>query len=151
MKKIQLSIIMMMSLVSIGVSQSLINATIGSTSGQFRNGNVSLSFTIGETFVGNQSNGNTKLGNGFWSIVPASYVSSAIAVYTFTGDGNWNLATNWVNNQVPPDSLPSGAEIIINPSGTCILNVPQNISPGAGIRVIQGKKFVVNGDLRIRK
>ena len=71
--------------------------------------------------------------------------------YTFTGNGNWDVATNWSNNTIPPTILPSGSEIIINPiqGGECILNIPQTINSGAKITVISGKNFRVMGNLKI--
>ncbi|HEV8082060.1 MAG TPA: peptidoglycan DD-metalloendopeptidase family protein [Chitinophagaceae bacterium] len=72
--------------------------------------------------------------------------------YTFTGNGNWDIATNWNNNAVPPAVLPAGNEIIINPvaGGECILNSPQTISSTAKITVISGKSFRVLGNLVVQ-
>ena len=69
--------------------------------------------------------------------------------YTFTGSGNWNVATNWSNNKIPPASLPAGAEILIDPqiNGECVLNIPQTILSGGKIVVQDNKKFRVTGDL----
>ncbi|MFT3909338.1 MAG: hypothetical protein QM737_07940 [Ferruginibacter sp.] len=69
--------------------------------------------------------------------------------YTFTGSGNWNVAANWLNNELPPAVLPDCSKIIISPSGTCILNVPQTISPGATIVVTAGSTFIISGNLTI--
>jgi subtilisin-like proprotein convertase family protein len=72
--------------------------------------------------------------------------------YTFTGNGNWNVAANWSNNTIPPSTLPAGGSIVINHSagGQCVLNVSQTISTGAGITVLTGKNLVVNGALTIK-
>jgi hypothetical protein len=72
--------------------------------------------------------------------------------YTFTGNGNWNIASNWSNNTIPPPSLPSGAEIIIDPvaNGQCILNVPQTVLASAKVTVQPNKKFTINGNLTIQ-
>ncbi len=69
--------------------------------------------------------------------------------YTFIGNGNWNVASNWNGNAIPPPSLPPGSDIIIAPAanGSCILNVQQNILPGAKITVQEGKSFVIQGNL----
>jgi len=69
------------------------------------------------------------------------------AVYTFTGSGNWSSASNWLNNNKPPDVLPRGSEIVINPSGTCVLNVSQVLETGARLTLRQGKNFVIEGNL----
>jgi len=69
--------------------------------------------------------------------------------YTFNGNGNWSNAANWSNNLVPPSTLPSCAEIIINPQvgGECRLNVPQTISAGGRITVTNGCNFIISGNL----
>jgi subtilisin-like proprotein convertase family protein len=79
-------------------------------------------------------------------------VISPTKTYTFTGNGNWSLATNWASFLKPPASLPSGSQIIINPTsnGECILNVTQTISQGASIKVLTGKKFRVPGNLIVQ-
>ena len=42
-------------------------------------------------------------------------------------------------------------EIIINPAGNgeCILNVPLRMREGAKLTIVAGKKFTVNGNVRI--
>ncbi|MES2430092.1 MAG: alpha-amylase family glycosyl hydrolase [Bacteroidota bacterium] len=75
--------------------------------------------------------------------------------YIFTGNGNWTTATNWTNNVVPPNPLPYGSEIIINPTNNadeCILNlgVQQVISQGAKITVEKNKKFRLPTNLIIQ-
>ena len=72
--------------------------------------------------------------------------------YTFTGNGNWDVAANWSNNSIPPATLPAGAEIIIDPvaNGECVLNVTQNVSAGAKFNVKTNKKFRVTGDLNLQ-
>lgn len=73
-------------------------------------------------------------------------------IYTFMGSGNWSDPANWQNGSVPPNPLPNGSEVYINPSlnGECILNVPQTISRGANLRVEPGKRFRVNGNLVVQ-
>jgi subtilisin-like proprotein convertase family protein len=72
--------------------------------------------------------------------------------YTFTGNGNWNVAANWSNNAIPPASLPSGSEIIINHTagGQCVLNVAQTIGSGAKLTILTGKNLVVPGTLTVQ-
>ena len=72
--------------------------------------------------------------------------------YTFTGNGDWNISTNWSNNTIPPVLLPPGSEILINPvaGGECDMNGLQTISSGAKITVLSGKKLVDPGYLIIQ-
>jgi hypothetical protein len=78
-------------------------------------------------------------------------VSDGAIQYTFTGDGNWDVASNWRSRALPPSNLPANAEIVIRPAGagTCVLNVPQTIPAGAKITVASDKLFVINGNLTI--
>jgi hypothetical protein len=64
--------------------------------------------------------------------VPGTISIKSEGIYTFTGNGNWNVANNWRNNTLPPSVLPSCYEIIINhqAGGEGILNVPQTITEG---------------------
>jgi hypothetical protein len=70
-------------------------------------------------------------------------------VYTFTGNGNWDVPANWLNGTVPPPTLPAGAQIIINPagSGVCTVNRVQNILAGASIVIKPGKRILLPGNL----
>ena len=77
---------------------------------------------------------------------------NASNVYTFTGaagTGIWNDPINWSNNIIPPPTLPSCSQIIIDPplGLECVLNATQIISPGAKIRVMTNKKFRIPGNL----
>ena len=74
---------------------------------------------------------------------------NASNTYTFTGTGNWNIASNWTNNIIPPSVLPSCSQIFIDPPAgeECILNVTQTVSPGAKITVVTNKKFRIPGEL----
>lgn len=86
------------------------------------------------------------MGRGIWDLNITEPVT-----YTFIGNGNWSVAGNWSNNTIPPAELLYGSEIVINPagSGECVLNVPQTITYGAKLTVINGKKFRVNGNLSL--
>ncbi len=87
------------------------------------------------------------------SSINCGLISTPLATtYTFTGNGNWNVASNWSNNTIPPSSLPSGSSIVINHSagGQCVLNVSQTVSAGGNITVLTGKNLVVNGALTIQ-
>jgi hypothetical protein len=72
-------------------------------------------------------------------------------IFTFTGNGNWNVQSNWKNRAMPPDSLSGNMFIIIDPvlAGECVLNVPQQIGSSMQVIVKAGKKFRINGNLRI--
>jgi len=71
--------------------------------------------------------------------------------YTFNGNGNWNDASNWVDQLVPPTVLERDATITISPSagGECILNVSQTITTGTHLVIPEGIKFKINGNLEI--
>lgn len=71
--------------------------------------------------------------------------------YTFTGNGNWDVASNWAGNAIPPTVLDKEAVITINPApgGECILNVPQTISSGSNLVITSTVKFRVLGNLTI--
>jgi hypothetical protein len=65
-------------------------------------------------------------------------------VYTFKGTGNWSIASNWANNKMPPGTLPSGHEIIINPSsGNSVKDIPVILSAGSKLTVMPGKTLMV--------
>lgn len=76
-------------------------------------------------------------------------VVNAHNVFTFTGAGEWDIPSNWTNNIVPPTTLLSCSEIVVDPliGEECILNVTQIISAGAKITVKNGKKFRIPGNL----
>lgn len=74
-------------------------------------------------------------------------------VYIFTGSGNYNVPANWDNNLVPPGTVLTGDEVIIDPpvGGECILNVPVTVMPGAKFEVRPGKVLRINNGLRVDK
>lgn len=76
---------------------------------------------------------------------------AVLAKYTFTGNGNWNVAANWSNNIIPPSPLPPYSAIVIDPAGECILNVPVTITSGNQLRVAVSKKFIISGNLTIQQ
>ncbi|MEP6676544.1 MAG: hypothetical protein ABJA78_15390 [Ferruginibacter sp.] len=67
--------------------------------------------------------------------------------YSFTGSGNWNNVSNWMNNRVPPASITAGDTILINGAGSCILNIPYKLTAGAKLSVVAGKNFIIQGNL----
>lgn len=74
--------------------------------------------------------------------------STAFAVnllfkYTFIGNGNYTLSSNWQNNRIPPNPVPSGVEVAIdNQPNECILNTP--------IRFLSGSKLIVSQNAKLR-
>ena len=88
---------------------------------------------------------------GLISTLTATIVNDDTAtVYRFTGDGNFDAPGNWEDGKVPPSVLLEGDEIIIDPAGTgtCILNVPLTVKPGAKLTVMANKILVVAGYLK---
>ncbi len=71
--------------------------------------------------------------------------------YTFTGNGNWDDAANWLNSNIPPATLTPGSQIIIDPvaGGECVLNIVYTLSPGAALIVMAGKNLTLSGNLII--
>ena len=68
-----------------------------------------------------------------------------VTSFTFTGSGNWSNPANWSGGLVPPANLPSGNHIVI--TGTCILDVTQNVQSGASITVATGGGLLILGSL----
>lgn len=85
-------------------------------------------------------------GRGLWK----SNLSIDALTYTFTGNGNWDVASNWLNNQVPPNPFTSGNIVIDHAAGgKCTLNINQTISQATNLTVKTGKNLVIQGNLRI--
>jgi hypothetical protein len=78
-------------------------------------------------------------------------VPVASATYIFNGNGNWTDAGNWLNNAMPPATLSTGNQIIIDPApgGECILNISYTLAPGASFVVMAGKQLSLPGNLTI--
>ncbi len=72
-----------------------------------------------------------------------------ITTYTFVGTGNFSDKINWLNGKKPLTTLVAGKTIFINPSGTCTLDVPLTIRPGATLRVMQNRSFIIPGNLKL--
>lgn len=100
-------------------------------------------------FVGNAANGNN---NAFQDYI---YRNTSVAtlkqVYTFTGTGDWNISTNWLNSLVPPNPVSGNAEVNIDPlpGGECVLSGNQHISNTAKLIVKAGKALRITGSLNI--
>lgn len=104
---------------------------------------LELSFdTTGYMYtIGYTNNGHN--GGLFKSTVPVNLPKSS--VFTFTGNGSWDLASNWEYNQKPPYTI-SGAKLIIidpTPTGECVVNAPIQLSDGAKLKVRPNKKLML--------
>lgn len=104
-----------------------------------------------KSFYGTDSTVTATFTNGFSGFAVGNPSLALPTIYTFIGNGLWTLASNWSNNLIPPDNLPAGQQIIINPQldGECILNRAQTISPGATLTVQPGKLFTIQGNLQL--
>ena len=91
------------------------------------------------------------ISNIFFDISNTNFTVTAPlpAVYTFTGNGNWTVASNWSGSIIPPATLPSGEQIIINHTtgGVCSLNVTQIIAAGGILTINSGKNLLIPGAL----
>lgn len=78
-------------------------------------------------------------------------LSFAQTTYTFLGNGNWNIPSNWSNNIIPPVHMNDGSVIYISPStgDSCILYNTQVVSGGSSLIVSPGALFIVLGNLEI--
>ncbi|MCW3090560.1 MAG: hypothetical protein JWP81_1629 [Ferruginibacter sp.] len=81
-----------------------------------------------------------------------SIVSGLVNAYIFMGNGDWNNASNWMNQLAPPTTIAAGSEIIIDPSpcGQCVLNIPYTVSSGAKLTIYSVKNFIVQGNLTLQ-
>lgn len=73
-------------------------------------------------------------------------------IYTFIGNGNWNIAANWANGNIPPAVLPASDQIVIYPfaNGECVLNVNQTVSSAGSLFIVSNKKFRITGNLTVQ-
>ncbi len=71
--------------------------------------------------------------------------------YTFNGNGDWNIESNWLNSNKPPSTLTDGDIIIIDPAGNgeCVLSGEQHIQNNAQLKVNPNKKFRITTSLQI--
>ena len=74
----------------------------------------------------------------------------SIATYTFTGDGNFDVKSNWLGGKMPLSTVVAGKTVIIDPSGVCKMNIPVSIKPGATLRVKENKELIIMGKLDIK-
>ena len=135
-----------------------VNATPPATSGiqvigHYKNGAWTETESTGTgTLLSSAFTANFTSFSPFGAGIKTGFTTFSSTVYTFTGNGNWSNAANWQNNLVPPASLTPGSAIYIDPqvNGSCLLDIPYTVAPGASLTVISGKKFEVNGNLTIQ-
>lgn len=79
------------------------------------------------------------------------WLSEQPVSYTFTGNGNWNVAANWFNGLMPPNTTGPGSTITINhpTGGQCNLNVAYNVTAGTSLTIMPGKRLIVQGALNV--
>ena len=80
-------------------------------------------------------------------------VSDLAVIYRFSGNGDWDVVSNWDYNKMPPVTIATGSEIVIDPvaGGKCVLNIPYKIFSGCKLTVITGKGFEVKDNLTIQR
>lgn len=68
--------------------------------------------------------------------------------FTFIGDGLWSNPANWMSGLIPPNLIPGGFTVTINPSGNgeAIMDVPVTLQQGAILNVQPGKKLKLPGN-----
>ena len=73
--------------------------------------------------------------------------------YTFIGNGNWDTGSNWLAGSMPPATLPSGSQIIVEPQpgGQAILNIQQTVSAGATFTVMANKNLLIPLNLNVQQ
>ena len=158
---------------SILIARPIASFSINSNSSQCHGGNnfifTNLSAVSGGTmtyqwyFGDNTTSTNTNpshtyisVGNYTFKLVATSNngcidsISANVRVlncgtYTFIGNGDWNTASNWLNNLVPPTTIVNNMSVTINPAGAgqCYYIGTIYIQSGGVITVVSGKAFNV--------
>ncbi len=95
--------------------------------------------------IGSFSRVNTTVRNNITKIQAQVYTPT----YTFNGTGNWSDSANWLGGQIPPNPVPAGSVVLVNPStgGSCTFNGSLTISPGATLLIPPNVNFTVNGNI----
>ena len=77
-------------------------------------------------------------------------LSTRLRFYIFNGSGDWDQPQNWLQQRIPPPSLPAGGEILIQSAagGQAVLSRLQVIGPQARLLVLSGKQLLITGSLR---
>ena len=74
---------------------------------------------------------------------------TAVKQFEFTGNGNWSVAANWLNNEIPPSTLESHYKIVIRENTVCTLDVPQHLKANAVLLAMAAAVFTVNNNLTV--
>lgn len=74
---------------------------------------------------------------------------SNTGMYVFTGNGDWSTASNWRNNLIPPNTIPNGMQVSIEPvnGGECAFNGNIIVQTGGILKVQPGKTLKVTGSI----
>lgn len=116
-------------------------------------GSCSLSVTIpGKRYYWRVKGlNNTGQGFGEWSSI-RYFLPQATAVYTFTGNGSYFTASNWLNNSVPPNPVPAGTAVRIQSSNSdeCVVDQPVSFSPGAALQVSSNARLRLAQNVHIQ-
>lgn len=75
--------------------------------------------------------------------------TNEVIQYTFIGNGDWTVATNWSDNAVPPPSSLVNTIITIKPSvgGQCVVNTPISIPKTSKLIIENSKQLRMNSNL----
>lgn len=81
----------------------------------------------------------------------SGFIVRSPLIYTFTGNGDWNLPTNWSGSLVPSNPITSGMEVVIDsPAGTCTYNGDITVQMGGKLTIKTGKRLVVTGKIIVQ-
>lgn len=97
--------------------------------------------------------GLNTIGQGFgeWSNI-WKFTHQSTAVYNFIGNGDYFNSTNWENNNMPPNPIPSGVEVRIN-SGSlneCVINQIVTFQAGSKLTIVSNSKLRLMHNLVIQ-
>lgn len=153
---------------SIGLGNHFMHLLTGFKEGKYFNGNkrrIDLPnvFKIGQAegicfrtstygYISNERFVPLSINQKLHSFNISNFISDVGSTYIFNGNGNWDVASNWSNNLIPPAAISANSEIIIDPvsGGTCVLNIPYTVSAGTKITVNAAKAFVIQGNLLMK-
>lgn len=77
--------------------------------------------------------------------------SSITKEYKFTGNGLYSNANNWDKKNKPPVFVGPYESIIIDPDGTCTMDVPQTISSCSSFIIKKKGKLIIRSSMKIQQ